>query len=99
MTKQQERARARRRYERQQATLAQRESDRARRLRVAVIMGTVVAVVGVLAVLGAMFADEQPAAPRRRPRAASLPPTALGTAAQLTLPDKRPRRARPTSRP
>jgi peptidyl-prolyl cis-trans isomerase B (cyclophilin B) len=88
VTKQQERARARRRYERQQATMAQREADRARRLRVAAIVGTVVAVVGVLAVLGALFASEEPATPTTTAAGCDIPPTALGTGAQLTLPDK-----------
>ena len=57
MTKEQERARARRRYERQQAGLAQRESDHARRMRVVAIVGTVVLVLGVAGVLGAIYAE------------------------------------------
>lgn len=90
MTREQERARARRRYERQQAGIARRESDRARRLRVAAILGTVVLVVGLLAVLGAVFGSQDPAAPRASATTAAgcdVPPTALGTGAELTLPD------------
>ena len=89
MTKEQERARARRRYERQQAALVQRESDHARRMRLIAIVTTVVLVLGVAGVLGAIFANSPEPRPPRPPRrpAASCPPAALGTAAQLTLPD------------
>ncbi|GAA4409529.1 hypothetical protein GCM10023168_28350 [Fodinibacter luteus] len=88
MTKEQERARARRRYERQQATLARREADRARRMRVAAIVGTVVVVLGGLALLGTVFASEEPATePTTTIAGCDQPPAALGTAAQLELPD------------
>ncbi|HET6968885.1 MAG TPA: peptidylprolyl isomerase [Ornithinibacter sp.] len=93
MTKEQERARARRRYEKQQRTIKQREADRARRLRVAAVVGTVVAVVAVLAVLGSIFAstDTDTAAddtPATTAAGCEQPPSALGTGAELTLPDK-----------
>ncbi len=94
VTKEQERARARRRYERQQANLAQRDSDRARRMRLTAIILTVVLVVGVAAVLGGIFgsstsSDDAPADTAATTTAAGCepPPTALGTAAQLELPD------------
>jgi peptidyl-prolyl cis-trans isomerase B (cyclophilin B) len=89
VTKEQERARARRRYARQQAAIAKREADRARRLRVAAIVGTVAVVVGLLAVLGTVFSPDDPATPSRTTAAGcDVPPTASGTAAELTLPDK-----------
>ena len=89
MTKEQERARARRRYERQQAGLVQRESDHARRMRVAAIVTTVVVVLAVAGVLGAIFRNSpEPEAPTTTAAGCEQPPAALGTAAQLTLPDK-----------
>ena len=51
MTKEQERARARRRHERQLKAIAQREADGARRNRVLAIIATVVAVLGGLALI------------------------------------------------
>ena len=47
MTKEQERARARRRHERQLKAIAQREADGARRNRVLAIIATVVALIGI----------------------------------------------------
>ena len=93
MTKEQERARARRRHERQQRTAMQRQADRARLLRVAAVVGTVAAVVAVLAVLGSIFAstDVDTASedtPATTVAGCEQPPTALGTGAELTLPDK-----------
>jgi len=96
VTREQERARARRRYERQQAILARREAARARRLRVVAVVVTVVVVLGVATVLGAIYRNSSdPPAPAAGSTAAAAaaaaagcepPPTALGTAAQLTLP-------------
>ena len=89
MTREQERARARRRYERQQASLAQRESDRARRMRLVAIVTTVVVVLAVAGVLGTVFAnspDDEPAPATTTAAGCELPPTALGTGAQLSLP-------------
>ncbi len=89
MTREQERARARRRYERQQATLAQRESDHARRMRLVAIVTVILLVFGVAGVLGAIYAnDPEPEAPTTTAAGCEQPPAALGTAAQLTLPDK-----------
>jgi peptidyl-prolyl cis-trans isomerase B (cyclophilin B) len=91
VTKEQERARARRRYERQQANLAQRDSDRARRMRLTAIILTVALVVGVAAVLGGIFgsstSSDDPAPQTTTAAGCEPPPTALGTAAQLSLPD------------
>ncbi len=88
MTREQERARARRRYERQQATLAQRESDHARRMRLVAIVTVILLVFGVAGVLGAIYAnDPEPEAPTTTAAGCELPPAALGTGAQLTLPD------------
>ncbi|HET7820137.1 MAG TPA: peptidylprolyl isomerase [Ornithinibacter sp.] len=88
MTREQERARARRRYERQQATLAQRESDHARRMRLVAIVTVILLVFGVAGVLGAIYAnDPEPEAPTTTAAGCELPPAALGTGAQLSLPE------------
>jgi peptidyl-prolyl cis-trans isomerase B (cyclophilin B) len=103
VTKEQERARARRRWEKQQASLRKREDDRARRLRVAAVIGTVVGVVALIAVLGSVFgsrsadtpsaadspsASGSPSAAPSLPAGCEQPPAPLGTGAQLALPDK-----------
>jgi peptidyl-prolyl cis-trans isomerase B (cyclophilin B) len=87
VTKEQERARARN---------AQRQAERARRLRVAAVAGTVLAVVGVISFLGFRFgADGAPASSATASGAATTaagcqaPPSPLGTAAELELPDKK----------
>jgi peptidyl-prolyl cis-trans isomerase B (cyclophilin B) len=88
VTREQERARARRRYERQQATLAQRESDHARRMRLVAIVTVILRVFGVAGVLGAIYAnDTEPEAPTTTAAGCELPPAALGTGAQLSLPE------------
>jgi peptidyl-prolyl cis-trans isomerase B (cyclophilin B) len=88
VTREQERARARRRYERQQATLAQRESDQARRMRLVAIVTVILLVFGVAGVLGAIYAnDTEPEAPTTTAAGCELPPAALGTGAQLSLPE------------
>ena len=92
MTKQQERARARRRYEKVRRREAQRAADRARRLRVAAATGTVLVVVAALALAGWWFSQEEPASSTAQPSTAAgcvAPPAPLGTSAQLELPDKR----------
>jgi peptidyl-prolyl cis-trans isomerase B (cyclophilin B) len=90
VTREQERARARRRYERQQATLAQRESDHDRRMRLVAIVTVVLLVFGVAGVLGAVYAnDPEPQAPTTTAAGCELPPAALGTGAQLSLPDEK----------
>lgn len=92
MTKQQERARARRRYEKVRRREAQRAADRARRLRVAAAAGTVLVVVAVLALAGWWFSKEEPASSTAQPSTAAgcePPPAPLGTSAQLELPDKK----------
>jgi peptidyl-prolyl cis-trans isomerase B (cyclophilin B) len=89
VTREQERARARRRYEKQQATLVKRESDHARRMRLTAIIMTVVLVLAVAGVLGALLAnDPPPEAATTTAAGCELPPTALGTGAELSLPDK-----------
>ena len=91
VTREQERARARRRYEKRQAALVQRESDRARRMRLAAIIMTVVVVLVLAGVLGTVFAGSPEPDPPSSTTAAGCapPPTALGTGAQLSLPDKK----------
>ncbi len=97
LTKKQERARARRRWEKQQAREAQRAADRARLARVAAVVGVVVLVVGLLAVLGLTLGRDQgtpsagstPSPSGTTLAGCALPPASLGTGAQLTLPDKK----------
>jgi len=88
VTREQERARARRRWERQQANLARRKSARARRMRIAAILTVVLVVLGVVAVLGLVYADDdpEPEAPTTTAAGCELPPASLGTAAELSLP-------------
>ncbi|MBM6403902.1 peptidylprolyl isomerase [Phycicoccus sp. CSK15P-2] len=99
MTKKQERARARRRWEKQQAKMARREADRARLQRLAAVLGVVVVVVGLLVVLGLTLqddTDDDAAAPDASPSPSAStsvegcepPPAPLGTSAELELPDK-----------
>ena len=91
MTKEQERARARRRHERQLKAIAQREADGARRNRVLAIIATVVAVLGGLALLGTVFGsqdpDPSPSAAATTLAGCQPPPEILGTGAELDLPD------------
>ncbi len=93
MTKEQDRARARRRYEKVQRRNAQRAAERARRMRVAAVAGTVLVVVGVLAFLGFRFGPggdpSTPAATTATVAGCQPPPSPLGTGAELELPDKK----------
>lgn len=94
MTRKQERARQRRRWEKRQATQAKRAADRDRLRRVGAVVGVVVLVAGLLGVLGVTLAnrdaDDPAAAPS--PTGSTLagceqPPEPLGTGADLDLPD------------
>lgn len=98
VTKQQERARARRRWEKRQAALARKEEQRARLRRVGAVVGVVALVVGLLAVLGVTLGnlgtDEAAPAATPSPNGTTLagceqPPQPLGTGAELELPDKK----------
>ena len=96
MTKEQERARARRRYEKVQKRNAQRAADRARRMRVGAAAATVLVVVGLLAFLGFRFSSDGDPAASASPSTSTTtaagceqPPAPLGTGAQLELPDKK----------
>ena len=86
MTKQQERARARRRYEKQQAGLSRQAADRARLSHLGTILGTVLVVVLVLAALGGAFSRVDPGV-RTNAAGCTTPPPVPGTGAQLSLPD------------
>ncbi|GIL34376.1 peptidylprolyl isomerase [Phycicoccus sp. DTK01] len=102
MTRKQERARARRRWEKQQAKQSQRQQDRARLQRLSAVVAVVVVVLGVVGVLavtvGRGGGDE--AAPGADNTPATVvagcqpPPSPLGTASELTLPDKAPARGK-----
>ena len=96
MTKAQERAAARRRWDKQQSAAARKAADRDRSKRV-------VAVVAVLAVLvvGFVFAAQafkpgtkaapgSTTAPTTNAAGCPMPPDKYGTGAELTLPDKQP---------
>lgn len=87
MTRKQERLRARRRFEKQQALEARRQVEGEQSRRLTILLGAIVALVAVLAVLGAAFAREQPQ-PAVTLAGCPMPPQSFGTAAQLTLPDK-----------
>ena len=87
MSKKQERARARRRFEKRQAMLERRADINDRTTRLVAIIGTVVLVCGLLALLGAKFAHVAPQ-PVLTAAGCPQPPAMLGTAAKLTLPDK-----------
>lgn len=86
MTKQQQRARARRRHLRQQAALARKADERERARRLGVVAGVVVALVLVLAGLGAALSRTEPVTPTTA-TGCEAPPAILGTAARLELPD------------
>ena len=87
MTKAQERARARRRYEKVQAKQARKAADAARFRRVLAVLGVVAVVAAGLAVLGLKLSKVDPA-PAVNAAGCQAPPTSLGTGAQLTRPDK-----------
>lgn len=97
MTKAQERARARRRYEKRQAAFAQRDAERSRNKRVAAVVVTVLAVVAAFVVVaGTLNNRTTPAAGTTPTKGATTtvagcaqPPAPLGTAAELNLPDKK----------
>lgn len=88
MTKKQERDRARRRWEKQQATLAVRAERRARTRRIAAIVATVAVVAALVGGLAVMLKPEEAAKPETTAAGCEQPPQPLGTAAKLTLPDK-----------
>ena len=91
MTKKQERERARRRWEKQQKTLALRAERRERTKRIAAILGTGLVVAGLVAGLAVALRpepDPEPAASQPHAAGCEQPPQPLGTAAKLELPDK-----------
>lgn len=98
MTKAQERAAARRRWEKQQAAQAARTADRARSKRVAVVVVTVLALVAAFVLLTTQLgaSPSTPAASgtattaTRNAAGCPMPPDKYGTGAQLSLPDKKP---------
>lgn len=84
-TKKQERARARRRYEKQQA-VATRRADEASRWRImAMIIGVVVVGAVLLAMAGATLSRTEPL-PAKALAGCEPPPASLGTGATLELP-------------
>lgn len=88
MTKKQERDRARRRWEKQQATQAARAAKRDRTRRVAAIVATVAVVAALVGGLAIALRPEAPAKPQATAAGCEQPPQPMGTAAKLELPDK-----------
>ena len=88
MTKKQERDRARRRWEKQQATQAARAEKRARTRRIAAIVATVAVVAALVGGLAMTLRPEEAAKPQQTAAGCEQPPQPLGTAAKLELPDK-----------
>ncbi len=88
MTKKQERDRARRRWEKQQATQVARADKRARNTRLAAIVATVAIVVALLGGLAVTLKPDAAAKPQLTAAGCEQPPQPLGTSAELELPDK-----------
>lgn len=88
MTKKQERDRARRRWEKQQANLAARAEKRDRTKRVVAIVATVGIVAALVGGLAFALKPEEPAKPQLTAAGCEQPPQPLGTSAKLELPDK-----------
>ncbi|CAN7450348.1 peptidylprolyl isomerase [Knoellia sp. LjRoot47] len=88
MTKKQERDRARRRWEKQQATAAARAAKRDRTRRVAAIVATVAVVAALVGGLAIALRPDEPDKPQQTAAGCEQPPAPLGTAAKLDLPDK-----------
>lgn len=96
MTKAQERDRARRRYEKRQVMLAEREADAARNKKVVAVVLAVLVIVGAFVGLTQTLGSTTTPTARSTPSQAapttptvagcSAPPAAMGTGAELTLP-------------
>lgn len=95
-TRQQERDRARRRYEKRQAEQAQKSADQARISRLMAVVGTVIAVVALAAILGSKLSSTRVSSPDPTVSASptpvlaqgcTKPPATLGTGATLEAPD------------
>ena len=95
-TRQQERDRARRRYEKRQAEQAQKSADQARISRLMAVVGTVIAVVALAAILGSKLSSTRVSSPDPTVNASptpvlaqgcTKPPATLGTSATLEAPD------------
>ncbi|MGL4745050.1 MAG: peptidylprolyl isomerase [Dermatophilaceae bacterium] len=90
-TKNQVRARARRRYQKRMTTAARRAERRAKLWRVVAVVATVTVVGGgAIAAALAFGGDDPPAtsSSEQSPAGCGPPPKSLGTGARLTLPDK-----------
>lgn len=88
MTKKQERDRARRRWEKQQATQQAKAEKQARLKRIAAIVATVAVVGGLVGALAWRMKPEPDPEPQRTAAGCAMPPEPLGTTAKLELPDK-----------
>ncbi|EAP99003.1 peptidyl-prolyl cis-trans isomerase B [Janibacter sp. HTCC2649] len=88
MTKKQERDRARRRWEKQQASAVVRAEKRARTKRIAAIVATAAIVIALVGGLAVALKPDAPAKPQLTAAGCEQPPQPLGTTAKLELPDK-----------
>lgn len=88
MTKKQERDRARRRWEKQQASAKARAEKRDRTKRIAAIVATVAIVAALIGGLVVTLRPDAPAKPQLTAAGCQQPPQPLGTSAKLELPDK-----------
>lgn len=92
-TREQEKARAKRRYERQQAKALERRASTKRNLQVAAVAVVIVAVVAVFVAVAKMAGQDAPGAGSSSTGAAALaqgctaPPAAPGTKSELSVPD------------
>lgn len=98
MTKKQERARAKRRWQRRQASQAARAARRARLVRVGAVVAAVLVVAGLVVWVAARQRDAgaaeaasstSPSPSVSLAKGCTMPPEPLGTGAELTLPDKK----------
>lgn len=99
MTRAQERAAARRRWEKQQAAAAQKAADRDRGKRVLAIVAALAVVVGGFVFAAQTLrpdsgaqagATQTPTAATTNTAGCPMPPRDYGTSAELTVPDKKP---------
>jgi peptidyl-prolyl cis-trans isomerase B (cyclophilin B) len=88
VTKKQERDRARRRWEKQQAAAAASAERRGRTTRIVAIVATVAIVAALLGGLAFSLRPDEPAKAQQTAAGCAPPPQPLGTSAKLELPDK-----------
>lgn len=88
VTKKQERDRARRRWEKQQANQVARAEKRARMTRIVAIVATIGILAAIVGGLAFALRPEEAPAPQKTAAGCDQPPQPMGTSAKLDLPDK-----------